>query len=202
MASFAGKKEVGLIFQPPVLITESADHFAALRDELEEEIKPKGIVEQIYVNEFTVIAWEILRLRRCKTAMINSCFRNGLQSLLRQLMRPTSFMNSIGYEDEADALALAWFTDANAKKQVAALFRKFNLDEFGIEAETIRLLSADLERLDSMLASLESRRNKALQCLADYRGSFAKQVRKSSDRILENNDVPRLEHASKNQPTA
>jgi hypothetical protein len=33
----------------PLLITESADEFDALRDAFEREIKPRGIIEQMYV---------------------------------------------------------------------------------------------------------------------------------------------------------
>jgi hypothetical protein len=50
--------------------SESADEFASLRTALELEIKPKGIVEQIYVDDIAAIVWEIRRLRRCKTSII------------------------------------------------------------------------------------------------------------------------------------
>ena len=43
-----------------------------------------------------------------------------------------------------------------------------------------------------MLALAEVRRDKALRCIADYRQSLAKQIKKSTDRILDNDDVPRL----------
>jgi len=52
-----------------------------------------------------------------------------------------------------------------------------------------------LELLDRMLAPLESRRDKALRCVATYRDSLAKQIRQSSDPILEGSEVLRLEHA-------
>src|SRR5215475_7249533 len=71
----------------PLLITESADEFDALRDAFEREIKPHGIIEQMYVHDVSSIVWEILRLRRCKVVIINSAFRSALQSLLRQLLR-------------------------------------------------------------------------------------------------------------------
>ena len=71
----------------PLLITESADEFDALRDAFEQEIKPRGIIEQMYVHDICAIVWEILRLRRCKVIIINSAFRSALQTLLRQLLR-------------------------------------------------------------------------------------------------------------------
>jgi len=48
----------------PLLITESADEFDALRDAFEREIKPRGIMEQMYGHDISAIVWEILRLRQ------------------------------------------------------------------------------------------------------------------------------------------
>jgi hypothetical protein len=61
----------------PLLITESADEFDALRDAFEREIKPRAIIEQMYVHDICSIVWEILRLRRCKVVIINSAFRSA-----------------------------------------------------------------------------------------------------------------------------
>ena len=55
-----------LLPKSPLLITETADEFEALRDAFEREIKPRGIIEQMYVHDICSIVWEILRLRRCK----------------------------------------------------------------------------------------------------------------------------------------
>ena len=52
--------------------------------------------------------------------------------------------------------------------------------------------SEDLERLDRMLTALEFRRDKALRCVADYRQILSKQLQQAADRILDNDDVPRL----------
>ena len=99
-------------------------------------------------------------------------------------------------EDEAQALAQSWFTDQEAKKQVSETLSRFDLDESAIEAEAIRRSSSDLELLDRMLTSLESRRNKALGCVAEYRASLAHQLRESADRIIDGKGVLRLEDAS------
>jgi hypothetical protein len=142
----------------------------------------------MYVHDISSIVWEILRLRRCKVAIINSAFRSTLQNLLAQLLRqPRQYEYEV--EDEAQDLAHAWFTDQEAKKQVSEILSRFELDESAIEAEAIRKSSADLELLDRMLNSLESRRNKALGCVAEYRASLARQLRESADRIIDGKNV-------------
>jgi len=193
--------ELTLLPKLPLLITESADEFDALRDAFEREIKPQGIIEQMYVHDISSIVWEILRLRRCKVVIINSTFRSALQNLLKQVLRqPGQYEYDV--EDEAEALAQAWFTDQEAKKQVSELLSRVELDESAIEAEAIRRSSADLELLDQMLASLESRRNKALRCVAEYRASLAHQLRESSDCIIDGKAVLRLEDAASKRSTA
>jgi hypothetical protein len=172
-----------------------------LRNAFEQEIKPRGIIEQMYVHDISSIVWDILRLRRCKLVIINSAFRNALRDLLKQLLRqPGQYEYHV--EDEAEALAHAWFTDQEAKKQVSEILSRFGLDESAIEAEAIRKSSADLELLERMLSSLESRRDKALGCVAEYRASLAHQLRESSDRVIDGKDVLRLEDAASNRPTA
>src|SRR6266540_1989217 len=170
------RNELALLPKLPLLITESADEFDALRNAFDQEIKPRGIIEQMYVHDISSIVWEILRLRRCKVVIINSAFLSALEHLLVQLLKgPGQYDYEV--EDKAEALAHAWFTDQEAKKQVSEILSRFGLDESAIEAEAIRRSSSDLELLDKMLTSLESRRDKALGCVAEYRTSLAQQLR-------------------------
>src|SRR5262245_3853405 len=148
--------ELTLLPKLPLLITESADEFDALRDAFEREIKPQGIIEQMYVHDISSIVWEILRLRRCKVVIINSAFRMALKNLLERFLEQAN-EDAFDVYDEAKALANAWFTDQEAKKQVSEVLSRFDLDESAIEAEAIRSSSSDLELLDRMLTSLESR---------------------------------------------
>jgi hypothetical protein len=163
------RNELALLPKSPLLITESADEFDALRDAFEREIKPRGIIERMYVHDICSIVWEILRLRRCKAVIINSAFLRALEDLLVQLRPPGQ--QDFQARDGARKLAHAWFTDKEAQKRVLETLGRFNLDESAIEAEAIRKSSSDLELLDRMLTSLESRRNKALACVAEYRGT-------------------------------
>jgi hypothetical protein len=188
-------------FLPPVLISESADEQAEIYRALEQEIRPTNIIEKMYVADYASIAFETLRFRRCKTAIINSSFRAALQSLLAELLRePGQFDDYVPVE--AKNLAVAWFSDKEAKKQVSEILRRFHLDESAIEAEAIRRSSSDLERIEGLLASLELRRTRALGCIAEYRASLALQLQASANRILEAKNVRQLEHAGKKSAAA
>src|SRR5262245_50341597 len=194
------RNELALLPKLPLLITESAEEFDALRDAFEREIKPRGIIERMYVHDICSIVWEILRLRRCKAVIINSAFRRALENLLVQLRQPGQ--QDFEARDPARKLAHAWFTDKEAQKQVSETLSRFELDESAIEAQAIRKSSWALELLDRMLTSLESRRNKALGCVAEYRASLADQLQESADRIIDGKGVLRLEGAASERSTA
>ena len=94
----------------------------------------------------------------------------------------------------SEKLARQWFSDPNVKKQIAGLLREFDLDETASEAEAFRKSADDLERIDRLMASAEARRDKALVCIAQYRGDFGALLRESSDRLVDGK-VLKLEHA-------
>jgi hypothetical protein len=173
---------LALISRPALLLTESADEFATLQATLVQEIDPHGIIEQMYAAEMAKIVWEMVRINRCKTAMINTAFRSALQDLLMRLWKEPG--DPVPYQ-ESQHLALAWFTDPKAKEEVAEILGRFHLDQTAIEAEAIKSLAPELEVLDRMLMTLEARRNRAIRGVADYRQSFAKRVQEGSGRLIE-----------------
>jgi hypothetical protein len=187
---------LALLPKSSLLITESAEEFDAIHDALEREIKPRGSVEHIYVADISSLTWDIVRLRRCKAGIINAAFRRALQDVLAELLRePGQFVDYL--PEEAETLALKWFTNQAARKRVSQLLGRFQLDEYTIEAEAMRISALDLERLDRMLISSEWRRNKALRCISEYRDSLARQLRESSDRVIDRKGILRLEPGKK-----
>jgi hypothetical protein len=203
MAQVKRASEVALVPKVPLLMTESTEEFTSLCASLAREIKPQGIIERTYVDDFAIILCDIQRLRRCKVGIVNTAFRSALENLLGQLMRPSTPLTEDFFSAKANALALAWFSDPQSRDEVTEKLREFHLDDFAIEAEAIRISASDLELLDRMLTALEVRRDKVLRSIRDYRYSFAKQLRQASDRLLENNDgVLRLDHAPLEKSTA
>ena len=166
------KNQVALLATSSLLITESADEFAALLAALQQEIKPNGIIEQIYLDDLAAIVWEIQRLRRYRTGIVNNAFRAALQKLLKHLLLTPDILSRIESEARASALADDWFTSQRGKKEVLAILRRFDLDEAAIEAEAIRLSWSDIELVDKMQMSLRSRLDKALLSVACLPGRF------------------------------
>jgi len=184
--------EMTLFSKPQLLITESAEDFAALNAALMEEIKPRGIIERLYVADIAALVWEILRLRRCKVAIVNIAFNDALYETVYRLTGEPE--RGTPERDWVDVVVYDWFSKPEARKKVLELIAEVGLDEFAIEAEAIRSVFPDLEVLDRMLTLQETRRNKALRSIADYRAGFAKQLREVSSRIIEADPVIQLEN--------
>jgi hypothetical protein len=200
----AGQVSSALIPTAPLLLTESKDEFNLIRDNLNDQIKPRGIIEQMYIEDIAYLVWEILRLRRSKAAIVNSAFRDALTDVVEQLLRnPGQWRHEL--KGRPEKLARAWFSDSNVKKQIAGLLRQFNLDETAIEAEAFRKSAETLERIDRLMASAEARRDKALVCIAQYCGDFGALLRESSDRLVDGTVLERdykSPIASQNSPGA
>ena len=161
----------------PLLLTESQSEFDDLAASFRREILPSDVIEQIYFDDIIASVWEILRLRRCKTVIVNIAFKKALRALLETLL-------NYNYS-RAEDLAKRWFNDPAARTEVAEILGELKLDESAIEAEAIRISSASLEGIDRMLAAAESRRSRAFRNIEDCRASFAKTIRTVSDRALQ-----------------
>ena len=68
--------------------------------------------------------------------------------------------------------------------------RKFGLDEGTIETEAFRSRAEDSRDSTGCWRWRRSAATKALRCIADYRQSLVKQVKQSTDRILDGDEVP------------
>jgi hypothetical protein len=180
-----------------LLVTESQEEFDEIRDALDQEIKPRGLIEKMFTADIAYLLWDILRLRRCKARIIDSERRPALASLLDRLFGvPEEYQRSelVFNPTRGEELAEQWYTDQAAKKQVFHLLRKFQLDSSAIEAEAVRRCAADLEKIDRMLAAAESRRNRALRQIFEYRQGFARRLRDASERVIDGKAIE-VDHA-------
>ena len=65
----------------PLLLSESRRDFDAVYNAFAKELKPEGIVEQMYMTEIACIVWETVRLRSCRVALVNTAFRDALEEI-------------------------------------------------------------------------------------------------------------------------
>ncbi|MGE9009926.1 hypothetical protein ACO2JO_15185 [Leptospira interrogans] len=188
------------VSKPTLLGSESEREYLALREGIAKEIKPKGQIEWMFLDDILEILWEILRLRRYRALIICNTIPAAIQSLFKQVCYDDDYLNNSQVEEEAIQMAKAYFQDAKAKKKFMDILGGVGFNERAVEAEAFRLAISDLERLDRMLSALERRRNKVLRFIAQYRNSLATQIRRVIDRTIaedlpSRDPVKSLEHA-------
>jgi hypothetical protein len=176
------RERVSFSSATPVLITESKKDFEDLIDQIEQDLKPRGLIERGLVHRIASILWELRRYEGAKSAIINVAFSDALKNLLTQ----------IGVEpDEVEDLTERWFTDVEAKAEVAEHLQKIGLDERAIEAEAICTSAGQLEPIFKTLSSLETRFRTAVVSLGEYREATAK-LGGTSGRVIEGKQIEGL----------
>jgi hypothetical protein len=191
--------EPALLPTSPLLSTESPEDFDRIRDALVQQIRPRGIIDHIHVLDIAELTFEILRIRRCKIGVLNLALLSARNDVFCDLLEKDGY----GYlqaKELAEHIARRWSTNQAVKKWGEKLLRRFKLDESAIEGEAYKNSAEDLEVLDKLEASKESRRNRALRCIAEYRSNLARQLEQASDRIIES-EVLALEDSSTNTPS-
>lgn len=173
-----------------LLTTESAKDFDAIRADLRNEIRPTNTIERIYCDDVAYLLWDIVRWRRWKLAILKLAFGDALYEVLVERL------GEFERGPETVAILDKWFTDANLRAEISGVLAKYKLDESVIEAAAFRRCSADVMRIEQLLAAAELRRDKALHAIAFYRQSLAHQLRDQAIQVMHDKDVQHLEFKS------
>ena len=162
---------VPLGFAPPSLTRdEDASPYETLRARAAEAVRPDNFIEEILVRDVVEHVWETVRLRRQKTALINSSAKDGMLRLLLAL----------DYDDAIE-LAKGWFArEPAAIAEVEARLADAGLGIDAAMAQTLRLNLAEYEGMDRMLRSAEARRDVALLAIERHRAQFADRLRRAA----------------------
>ena len=144
-----------------LLNTESQDEFDQLSNAIAKCIKPRDALEEIWVADIIYFEWIILRLRRGEAGAIHMALSDAARAMSFNIVENLRKILPKDKEGRAQILAEAIQ----------------HADDSVVEGEALKTSAADLERMHRILASLESRRDKALRRLAEYRGELGRQLR-------------------------
>jgi hypothetical protein len=147
-------QEPSLFGLPPLLEGEDPADYHALLGRVSAAVKPKDVLEEIWVRDVVDITWEIQRARRLKVALLNSFMPRAVEDILQTIL---------DYGD-ANEISEQWAArDRRAVRRVNKLIKSMGLT---FEAVAARALSINIERfekIDRMIMNAEARRNAALR---------------------------------------
>jgi hypothetical protein len=148
-------------------------------------IRPADILEEIWLRDFLDLAWETLRWRRLKAALVNGAAAQELADVLYPLIAVRAAVAEEADEDPvsvlktARGLAKRWAArEGEAVAEVDALLASAGLT---IEAALARALASKLdqvERIDRMIVSAEARRNAVLREIERHRATLGHELRR------------------------
>jgi hypothetical protein len=179
-----------------LLKTDSKLEFASIRDALSCAGKPSNAVQEVYFQEVIYFVWEFLHLQRCRAAIFNS--RPALEELLRAL-----HFSELGFElvprgNEARKFVRKLPGGNNVEKRLSHLLKRVQMEDSVIDRCEIRPEFVDIELLDRMMGSAQSRLEHAVRCLARYNPDLAAQVQEIT-RLIVTHQIRVLDQPSKKE---
>jgi hypothetical protein len=181
-----------------LLKTDSKLEFANIRDALSCAAKPRNAVQEAYFQEVIYFVWEFLRLQRCRAGILNSERRPALKELLRAL-----HFSELGFElvprgNEARKFVRELPGGNNVPKRLSHLLKRVQMEDSVIDRCEIRPEFVDIELLDRMMGSAQSRLEHAVRCLARYDPDLAAQVLEIA-RLIVTHKIRVLDQPSKKE---
>jgi hypothetical protein len=167
-----------LFGEPPLLRSESRDAYDALWSALAVQFDPREIMEWAWVRDLADLTWDVARIRRAMTSMLNISFKSGLAGALHAVI---PFVATLPPEHQV--LAEAWYDASAGQGQVAAILAKYGLSAAAAEGEAFAYRLGDIERLQRLIVSAEGRRNMIIRELRAHRESAL--ARKARNEIID-----------------
>jgi hypothetical protein len=159
------------LFPPaPLIAGEDAAAYDDLLARISGTLKPKDILEEIWVRDVVDLVWEAFRLRRLKAQLLTAAAHEGMAAILGPLL-DWSF---------TDRIARQWaLREEEAVAKADAVLAAAGLTMDAVTARTLALRIDEVERIDRMTMAAEARRNAVLREIERHRAAFARTLRRA-----------------------
>lgn len=148
----------------PLLPSESAQDYQNLTDRLGAAVRPKDTIEELFLRDVIDLTWEVMRLRRLRDAFLATHLSEGLHSVL---MTITDIVI-------ADDLIKGWkVRNPKAMKSINDYLASHELTMNAAHAQTFSRYSQEMETINRLLTSAETRRNQTLREIKHHRAALA-----------------------------
>jgi hypothetical protein len=171
-------KLLSTIVRPPVLSTENQIDYYRLLKRVSDLMNPSEWIERLLVKDYVDITWELLRLGRAKTEIINMSSSEALREILKSIIVDQALEDEVG---EPDQLAIGWPSDPEKRQNILEILARHSLNEGSITAYAITLRSAEIQCLNTMIAAAESRRRAIVRDIEHYRKGFSALLRTAGE---------------------
>jgi hypothetical protein len=180
---------------PPLIQGEDGGAYDKLLARVSAAVRPVDILEEIWVHDIVDLEWEVLRLRRLKVALMTASASKALRTVLDRLLDEETDDTddetgdiddeTCGPDEETEdtewdtsRLAKEWVRrNPDAIKEVDRILASTDLTMDAVRAEMLSENIEHVERIDRMIAMVESRRNAALREVDRHRATLGQELR-------------------------
>ena len=143
------------------------------------DLKPKGMIENIWVDDSIQYEWEIIRFRRMRVSILQLSRQDALIRLLLSI-----FLYYEMERDERERLAFNWSTgQADAVKRVDAILKAHDLSSDAIISEAFKIHIDTFDKIDRLIENCTRRRDAAIRNLDKRRDDLAARMRKLASTV-------------------
>ena len=176
---------VSIMGDPPIIQGEDNATYMLLLEKLGGATAARNIIDWMMVKDVADLTWQVMRIRRWISAILDNGRREGLAAGIDQLInwRPGSLLDKTAVKYVMDYY-VDKNEDANGHDGAARLDRL--LDRFGLDADNIAAANSFsrnfpiLEKAEELLRRLEDRRDRTLREIERRKPSWGA-LRSASD---------------------
>jgi hypothetical protein len=175
--------EIRFIFEPrPLTIHEDPGHYDRLLALIVQDVKPRDIIEWIWIKDIVDLVWEARRLRLYKVLVTQVRMRKAGGRLLAQVFEPETSEDAPVLRSER---AVSDYQSGNGKgiTPVADALDALGLPEDALSVAAFIDALPELEKIEQMLRSVESRRNSVLREIERQRFATSQRLRSASEPV-------------------
>ena len=190
----------GPMFGPaPVLKGENSKAYNDLLMQVSTYVKPTNIIEDLWVGDFTNLAWELRRYRRYRDGVIEAATAEALEEMLTPFMDdPSKFGATVRYDVDghrvptpAAELVNGWIRqEPAALKRVEAILTSAKLTMEDVKARAFARQADKIEQIERLICNAETRRNAILREIDYHRAAPARAQRRATQEIVDGDFEP------------
>jgi len=150
---------------------EKRADYEALEARVVAAVAPKDGLEEFWVEDVTVLIWEMQRLRRIKAGIIRPAVPDALKSILMPVT------------DSATAASLvnSWrVQNADAQQQVDGILELLKMTMDDVAAYAVQQRIKHIDKINTMIMQAQARRNAALREIERHRDLLAVRLRQAA----------------------
>ena len=176
--------EIRFLFEPrPLTLHENPGDYDRLLAFIVQDVKPRDIIEWFWVKDILDLVWEARRLRLYKVLVTQLRMRKAGGRLLAQVLEIET-PDNLPVPRSERAVSDYQSGDEKGIARVQDALEALGLPEDALSIAAFLQSLPELEKIDQMLRSVESRRNSVLREIERQRFAISQRLRSASEAVV------------------